>query len=218
MKRRVALAFITSVLVLSLTGLASADELRRLPDPALTGEVSLEQALAERRSHRSFEKADMSEQMLGQLLWAAQGITDKRSGKRTAPSAGARYPLVIYVFLPDGVYRYVPRKHALTPIADQDLREYLWDHVYSRKSLKTAAAAFVIGAVVQRTRKRYGKDAEKYVYMEAGHAAQNLLLQATVLGWGGVCMGAFHSRKLKKRLGLGRDVSLLYLLPVGQVR
>jgi SagB-type dehydrogenase family enzyme len=197
---------------------AYAEDRIELPEPSLSGEVSLEQVLAERRSHRSFIPTTLPRSVLGQLLWAAQGVSDRASGKRTAPSAGAKYPLEIYAFLPSGVYRYLPREHALKRIASADLRSFLWDEVYRRDSLKTAAAAFVIGAVVQRTRTRYGKNAEKYVHMEAGHAAQNLLLQATALGWGGVGMGAFHSRKLKKRLRLSRDISLLYLIPVGKTR
>jgi SagB-type dehydrogenase family enzyme len=193
---------------------ALGEDVIELPEPSAESDVSLEEALTARRSRRSYSEGKLTREQIGQLFWAAQGVTSDRGG-RTAPSAGARYPLEVYVVAHDGVYHYLPKRHAMKRIKSGDLRSKLWDEVYARDSLRGAAAAFVIGGVYARTEKRYGKRARRYVHMEAGHACQNLLLQATALGLDAVSLGAFHGRKLRKIAGLPKAPDLLYVIPVG---
>ncbi len=170
-----------------------------LPAPRLTGSVSVEQALAERRSRRSHARTPLSRAELGQLLWAAQGITDDK-GHRTAPSAGARYPLEIYVLVAGGLFHYLPRRHALEQVSGNDLRDTVPD-LYARPRLRDSTA-FIISGVVERTRKRYGSRAERFVDLEAGAAGQNMLLEAVALGLVAVPVGAFDGPRVARKLRL----------------
>jgi SagB-type dehydrogenase family enzyme len=185
-----------------------------LPAPRQTGETSLEEAIASRRSVREFTDEPLAWQDISQLLWAAQGITDPR-GLRAAPSAGALYPLELYVVLKDGAYHYLPERHTVQLLAESDLRGDLWDAGLRQDALRQAPAIFVIAAVYQRTEAKYGERAERYVELEAGHAAQNLLLQAVALELGAVSIGAFYDDLVKAALSLPGDCQPLYLIPVG---
>jgi SagB-type dehydrogenase family enzyme len=185
-----------------------------LPAPRTSGPMPLERALAERRSVRAFTDEPLSLEELSQLLWAAQGITAEWGG-RTAPSAGALYPLEVYAATPDGVYRYVPEDHGLEPLATGDLRPALAGAALGQEAIRDAPVVLVIAAVFRRTEVKYGARAERYVHLEAGHAAQNVLLQAVALGLGGVPIGAFSDRDVQRVLGLPADHAPLYLIPVG---
>jgi len=180
--------------------------------------MSLEEALAERRSRRDFSKTTLVMDHVGQLCWAAQGITDPSRGFRTAPSAGALFPLELYVALPEGLYRYLPRRHALEKVKGADLRRAIWAAGLQQDPLLRAAAVFVITGVPARTASKYGGRAVRYVWVEAGHAGQNLLLQAEALGLAGVGIGAFDDARLSQALGLRAGEEPLYLLPVGERR
>jgi SagB-type dehydrogenase family enzyme len=185
-----------------------------LPTPRQDGTLSLEEAILQRRSVRAFTDQTLTTERLGQLLWAAQGITDPR-GFRTAPSAGALYPLELYVVSAEGLYRYRPQGHQLLQLTGEDLRSTVWQHGLQQGALRDAPTVFLVAAVYQRTANKYGERATRYVHMEAGHAAQNLLLQAVALGLGGVPIGAFHDDQLGEALSLPADHAPLYLLPVG---
>ena len=187
-----------------------------LPTPATAGQVSVETALAQRRSVREFDARPLTDAELGQLLWAAQGITDQR-GYRTAPSAGALYPLEIYVATAGGLYHYEPGQHALTVASRDDLRPALYQAALRQAAVGQAPAVFVIAAVYERTAVKYGAErSPRYVHLEAGHAAQNLLLQVVVLGLGAVPIGAFDDAGVQQALGLPAEQQPLYLIPVGQ--
>ena len=185
-----------------------------LPTPRLTGETSLEEALATRRSVREFTDQKLTWDEVSQLLWSAQGTTDPR-GLRTAPSAGALYPLEVFAVLPDGFYHYLATQHTVERMSEGDLREDLWQAGLQQNALRQAPAVFVIAAVYERTEAKYGERAERYVEMEAGHAAQNLLLQAVALDLGAVPIGAFDDDQVGTALGLPEDHRPLYLIPVG---
>lgn len=191
-----------------------------LPTPDSRAGHSLERALAERRSLRDFASTPLELSELGQLLWAAQGITAARSF-RTAPSAGALYPLEIFVVagavdgLTEGVYRYQPRSHRLEPIAGGDHRQALGQAALGQNWLADAPATIVIAAVYARSTHKYGERGLRYTHVEVGHAAQNLFLQATALGLGTVVVGAFRDDRVSQLLGLARDVRPLALMPVG---
>ena len=188
-----------------------------LPPPTLAGDKSLEEVIASRRSMREFTDQALSWSDISQLLWAAQGMTDP-AGLRTAPSAGALYPLEIYLALPDGAYHYLPQGHAVESVSKSDLREDLWQAGLRQDALRQAPAIFVIAAVYERTEAKYGERAERYVHLEAGHAAQNMLLQAVALELGAVPIGAFSDDLAQAALGLPADHRPLYLIPVGHPR
>lgn len=165
-----------------------------LPKPSLRSERSLEELLAARRSIRHFAPAALSDVQLSQLLWAAQGIVSPQ-GLRTTPSAGALYPLEVYVLLAEGLYHYRPDRHELRRRRAGDARQALCRAALSQDAVTLAPAVFVFTAVERRMVSQYGSArTPRYIHMEAGHAAQNLLLQATALGLGGVPIGAFHDR------------------------
>lgn len=183
-----------------------------LPPPVLKGEFTFEEVLKARRSVRNFEEKDLSLSQVGQLLWAAQGTTSP-DGKRTAPSAGALYPLEVYYFFKDGWGHYNPEKHVLEILGKEDKRQDLARASFKQSWIAEAPGVFVIVGFVERTAKKYGERAERYVILEAGHACQNLLLQAVALGLGGTSVGAFSDEEIKKILGV--DALPLYVIPVG---
>jgi len=188
-----------------------------LTTPRLVGEMSLKEAMASRRSVREFTDQSLTWEEITQLLWSAQGLTDP-AGLRTAPSAGALYPLEIYVALPDGAYHYLPQGHTLESVSESDLRDDLFEAGLRQDALRQAPAIFVIAAVYERTEAKYGERAERYVHLEAGHAAQNLLLQAVALELGAVPIGAFDDDAVQDALGLPADHRPIYLIPVGHPR
>ena len=192
-----------------------------LPEPQYDSDVSIEQSLLNRRSIRSYTGEPLTLREVSQLLWAAQGITDPR-GFRTAPSAGALYPLEVYLVTGDvedltsGVYRYEPDGHQLTRIIDGDKRAELADAALAQPWVKEGAISIVFAAVYERTTVKYGERGIRYVHMEAGHAGQNLCLQATAMGLGVVTVGAFHDEQVSKLLNLPQDEKPLYIIPVGR--
>jgi len=198
-----------------------------LPAPSLKGTMSVEEALNTRRSERSYADNALSLQQVAQLLWAAYGVTMVSSSGRqykTAPSAGATYPLEIYLMagkvtdLQPGLYRYLPEKHSLIKEQGGDLRHKVKNACLGQSMLNDAPVSIIFSAVYERTTEKYGKRGEeRYVYMDLGHAAQNLYLQATALGLGTCAIGAFDDDQLQKVLQLPADEKVLYLMPVGYV-
>jgi len=192
----------------------------RLPAPRRDGEISLERALASRRSVRRYAERSLRLGEMSQLLWAVQGKTDDR-GLRTAPSAGALYPLEVFLAaarvsgLKAGIYRYLPDEHALSKVSEGNRGEDLRRAALNQRPVAEAAAVVVIAAVYERTADRYGDRGSRFVHMEAGHAAQNLLLQAEVLGLGAVPVGSFNDKSIKDIIGGRPDELPLYLIPVG---
>ena len=192
-----------------------------LPDPVTSGEAPLETLLQQRRSVREYQEAALELSAIGQLLWAAQGITDPQ-GLRTAPSAGALYPLELYVVagnvdgLAPGVYHYHPGRHRLQQTRPDDLRHLLARAAHGQSWVRTAAAVVVVTAVYDRTTRKYGERGIRYVHMEVGHAAQNLFLQAEALGLAAVVVGAFEDDAVATTLGLPTDAQPLMLIPVAR--
>ena len=193
-----------------------------LPEPRTTGEISIEEAILHRRSVRQYTKEGITLNDLSQLLWAAQGITSEE-GFRTAPSAGALYPLEVYVVaggvdgLSDGVYRYRAEGHTLQRICDGDLRENLSECALKQTQITDAAVDIVFAAVFNRTTAKYGERGVRYVYIEAGHAAQNVYLQAEALGLGVCAVGAFYEQEVSELLALPDDETPIYILTIGKV-
>lgn len=194
-----------------------------LPAPRLKGEVSLEEAISRRRSRREYKTSPLSLEQASQILWAAQGITDP-GGLRAAPSAGALYPLELYVVvgsqgvegLAAGVYHYDPHGHTLERILEGDVRQSLARLAVEQMFIAEAPLVLVITAEYERTSWKYGDRASRYVPMEAGHAAQNVYLQSEVLGLGTVTVGAFQDEELSRTLGLPAGHRPLYIMPLGR--
>jgi SagB-type dehydrogenase family enzyme len=194
-----------------------------LPDPDTTGTRKLESLLQARRSHRRFAPDALELGQLGQLLWAAQGCTTEKCF-RTAPSAGGTFPLEMYAVtgaggvmgLDAGVYHYVPRSHALELAVAGDLRADLARESLKQEFIAQAPATLVVAADVSRTAKVYHDRARRYVDMEAGHAGQNVYLQAEALGLGTVAVGAFHDARVTALLELPAGLDALYVFPVGK--
>ena len=192
-----------------------------LPGPRTDGQISLEAALQLRRSIRSFQETPVSFTSVAQLLWAAQGVTHHR-GLRTAPSAGALYPLEIYVVagnvegLAAGIYHYRPLRHVLVEITGGDHRQALCRDALGQQAIGSAPISFVIAGIPARTAGKYGDRGVRYMLLEGGHAAQNLCLQAVVLELGSVVIGAFSDQKVGNMLQLGIGEVPFYIIPVGK--
>lgn len=192
-----------------------------LPEPRYDSDVSIEETLLKRRSVRDYTGEALTLEEVSQLLWAAQGTTDPR-GFRTAPSAGATYPLETYLVVGDvgnlteGVYRYESAEHKLVKVLDGDWRAQLAGAALGQSWVKNGAVNIVFTAIYERTTGRYGDRGIQYVHMEVGHAAQNVYLQATALGLGTVVIGAFHDDQVSEILKLPKNEQPLYIIPVGR--
>ncbi|MGA3206678.1 MAG: SagB/ThcOx family dehydrogenase [Syntrophales bacterium] len=193
------------------------DKVIRLPKPASDGGISVEAALAKRESVRHFTSVPLTPFLLSQILWAAQGIT-RDWGGRTAPSAGALYALELYLALQDGFFHCIPRGHQLLHVSDHDFIDDLASVALGQQCIRESSAVVVIAAVYERIEKKYVRRGERYVKVEAGHAAQNILLQALSLGIGAVPVGAFHDDDVRKVLNLPSDHEPLYLIPLGHIK
>jgi SagB-type dehydrogenase family enzyme len=206
----------------SPTPILEAEEMRiKLPEPTYDSDVSLEESLVKRRSVRDYTGEPLKLEDVSQLLWAAQGVTADWGG-RTAPSAGALYPLEVYVVvgnvkgLAAGVYRYDPKRHEVIMIAKGEIRSQLASATLEQNSVRDGAIDLVFTAVYKRTTRKYGARGIQYVHMEIGHAAQNVCLQATAMGLGAVTIGAFYDDKVSRLLNLPKDEKPLYIISVGR--
>lgn len=194
----------------------------RLPRPRHDGPVSLEATLRRRRSVREYAGKPLTLAEISQILWSAQGVTGEE-GERAAPSAGATYPLELCLVagdvrdLPAGIYRYRPRTHALTRRTTGDFRAALAAAAYGQDWIATSPAILVIAGVLRRTSGRYGERAERYVVMEAGHAAENVSLAAVAREMGTVVVGAFEDDEIAAIVGLAAEERPLCLLPLGKL-
>ena len=193
-----------------------------LPQPRFKSQTSVEEALLKRRSVREFKKQSVTLTEISQLLWAAQGITEKTKGFRTAPSAGALYPLEIYLvasyvdLLPAGIYKYQPDGHLLLKVKEGNYQEDFYKASLRQEAAKEAPAVFVFSAVYERTTQKYGQRGKRYVEIEVGHAAQNVYLQATALNLGTVAIGAFNEEELTKILFFPKEETPLYMMVIGK--
>jgi SagB-type dehydrogenase family enzyme len=194
----------------------------KLPSPITHGKLSLEQAISKRRSVRRFQAEPLTLEQLSQLLWSAQGITGS-GGRRAAPSAGATYPLEVFIVIGEhgteklaaGLYHYDAGNHCLSLHQTGDLSQKLADTALGQSSIAKCPVVMVICAIHPRTAYRYGRRGERYVHMEVGHVGQNVSLQAVALGLGTVMIGAFEDEEVRKALKLEEQIKPLYIIPVG---
>jgi len=198
-------------------------KITKLPTPVYQG-ISLEAAIKKRRSVRNYSSKPLTLLKLSQLLFSAQGVTGKLYDQslRTAPSAGALYPFEIYVIandvesLPQGIYHYAVLNHSLELVKLGDFRKEITDAGLKQEMLGDANATFVLSAIFDRVRHKYGERGFRYVYMEAGHISQNIYLQAVSLGLGSVSVGAFLDEEVNQLIGVdGQNEAAIYLHAVG---
>jgi SagB-type dehydrogenase family enzyme len=191
----------------------------RLPKPSFSSRTSLEEALLRRRSVREYGEEPITLEEISQLLWAAQGVTEKWGG-RTAPSAGALYPLEMYLLagevkgLKTGLYHYRPGDHSISLITTEDLRRRVTKASLDQEQILNAPATLIIAAVYQRTTRKYGERGVRYVLQEIGSVCQNIHLQAESLNLGTVWIGAFDDREVKEALEVKEEP--LAIMPVGR--
>jgi len=195
-----------------------------LPSPSRKGSISLEEAISRRRSVRDFSPEPISQSQLSQILWAAQGITETTLKSRAIPSAGATYPLEIFVAcgrnsieeISAGIYHYNVADHSLSLHHEGDVRLDLAGAALDEAMIYQAPVDIIICALYQQTTRHYGSRGERYVHMEVGHAGQNIYLEATALGLATVAIGAFHDEPVREILRLDKQYKPLYIMPVGR--
>jgi SagB-type dehydrogenase family enzyme len=210
-----------ATLLFSAVG-SPAAEIVQLPPPNFQGKMSVEEALKKRRTVRQFSNKELNLAQVSQLLWSAGGISDSR-GLRTAPSAGATYPLEFYLVvgergvtgLAPGLYHYRPDSHTLELTRQGDLRARVARASLHQTWMAGAPVMVVFAAEYRRCTARYGDRGIKYTHMEIGHAGQNLFLQAEALGLACGIVGAFEDRTLKENLHLAQQHEPLLVMPVG---
>jgi SagB-type dehydrogenase family enzyme len=218
-----------------LSGTVIGSDIIRLPVPRYDSDTSVEEALKVRKSVRRYAEEPLLLSDISQILWAAQGITRKmkappgwqkykwQGGFRTAPSAGALYPLDIYLVvgdvkgLPKGVYKYIPQSHSIEQTLEGDRRTEVSNAALKQAAIRNGAAVLVITAVVERTAVKYGRRADRYVHMEVGHVGQNVYLQGVSSGIGTVMIGAFYDQVLKKALDLSENEHPFAIMPMGKI-
>ena len=187
----------------------------QLPEPGLMGSLSLEEVLLKRRSVRQFTAQPLKSSEIGQLAWAGQGITEPQTGFRTAPSAGATYPVRLYLATAKGLFIYDPVEHGLEQLSDLDVRAALAAAAVEQDPVAEAACDIIIAGSTRELAAKYGKSAKKFLLLEAGHIAQNILLQAVSLELGAVPIGAFDIRQVNKICNLPKTVEPIYIICVG---
>lgn len=196
----------------------------KLPSPEPMVTSSVDQALRQRKSVRSFAAKPLSKEQLAYLLWASTGIQGRGHGFefRTAPSAGALYPIETYLVVntvedvPQGLYHYSIKLHGLEELQSGDVSRPVTVAAMGQRMCLQAAVVFIWTAVFQRTKWRYGDRAYRYIYLDAGHIAQNLALAATSLGLGSCQVGALFDDEVNDIIGAdGIEESTIYMSVVG---
>ncbi|MFC1500883.1 SagB/ThcOx family dehydrogenase [Elusimicrobiota bacterium] len=186
-----------------------------LPQPKLDSSYSLERAILKRRSVRNYINKELDNGQISQVLWSAQGITNKSMGFRSAPSAGAIYPIELLVLTNKGVFIYYPDNHSLGKISSADKRSELSRAAYSQGFISDAGMTVVVCANYSHITKRYGSRGIRYADMEAGHIAQNIHLQAVALELSSVPVAAFSEEGVHELLNLSKDSTPIYIISVG---
>jgi len=185
----------------------------KLPDPKLKGDKSLEECIFERESVREFKDTEIEIEKISQILWAGQG---EKGYKKTVPSAGATYPLELYVIIKGkGIFHYDSDRNLLKLTKEGEFGKDLAFASLDQMFIYEAPINIVICADFNRTCNHYGKRGERYVYMEAGHCGQNIHLEAVALGLDSVPIGAFYDEQVKKVLDLPKKLDPLYIITVG---
>ena len=200
-----------------------SEALIKLPTPSLKGKISVEEAIFKRKSIRMFKTEPLSLLQLSQILWASQGIT-YATGHRAVPSAGATFPLEIFILvgentvesLKSAIYHYEVNSHSLSLHREGDFRQTLCEAALDQHFIATSPVSMVVCALFSRTTSRYGRRGERYIHMEAGHLGQNISLQAIAIDLATVMVGAFHDEEVSMVLKTEPQIKPLYIIPIGK--
>lgn len=213
-----------AIVVLFFGQISMAGEIA-LPSPSYKGTVSVEEALKARRTHRSFQARPLTLKQFSQILWAAYGVTDRKYGSflKTAPSAGALYPLDIYGVvgqggvgtLAPGIYHFRPENHAIELVKQGDLRAEVARHALQQMWMAKAPLMLIITGEYTRSSIKYGPRGVTYTHIEAGHVGQNIFLQAEAIGLKAGIVGAFNNQQIIRVMGLSTSHDPLLIMPVG---
>ncbi|MDD5593797.1 MAG: SagB/ThcOx family dehydrogenase [Candidatus Margulisbacteria bacterium] len=211
---------LVAALILELAGgiALAAEKINKeikLPEPKILGKMTVEESIFRRRSERSFLPNALTLEQISQLLWSAQGITDKTWGFRAAPSSGSLFPLTLYVAKSDGVFKYVPDGHKLVQTAAEDVRPSLVRASLGQAFIGEAPLVIIIAGNFRIVEAKYGQRSYRYLNMEIGHAAENIELQAVALGLVSVPVGAFWDDVIGSTLNLPDTQDPFYIIPVG---
>lgn len=196
--------------------IVGGNDMVKLPVPDYT-DRSIEECIEQRRSIRSYKDTALTVQQISNILWSCQGLTEEDHEFRAVPSAGATYPLVVFVAKSDGLFRYIPESHGLKQEMTKDIRRDIANAALGQRFINDAGLVVIITAIYERTTQRYGERGIRYVHIEAGHCAQNIHLEAVALGLGSVPVGAFDDDRLSSVLKL-KNEKPLYIIPVGYAR
>ena len=218
--------YIKKAMAGKVDGTAGKERQMNLPKPRLKGEISVEQAIKHRRTIRSYLSKPLTLEQFSQIFWAAQGITEDRGYKRSAPSGGALYPMDIYAVVGDnavkelkaGIYHYEPHQNAVLLITEGDLRKDVARTAFSQMWMAGAPLYLVITSEYSRITSKYGTRGKRYAMIEAGHVGQNIFLQAEALGLRAGIVGAFHDNDLIRVMKSSRSHEPLLILPVGYAK
>ncbi len=212
-------------LICMYTGIAAGGDMIELPIPAAGKGITVEKALSRRHSVRDYNPSPLTGAELSRLLWSCQGLTGSYS-KRTAPSAGALYPLEVFVVVervervPAGIYHYHPApdsvQQPLEVVSKGNFIKRLAEAALGQECIYDCAAALVVTGIVSRTAAKYGDRARRYVLIEVGHAAQNVCLEVESLGLGCVTVGAFNDKQVQSLLAT--EAEPFYIIPIGHPR
>ncbi|OGC11253.1 hypothetical protein A3K48_01855 [candidate division WOR-1 bacterium RIFOXYA12_FULL_52_29] len=213
MKKKIFFALLVLALLVDLA--AAEKKYIKLPEPKIIGKMPLEEAVFRRRSWRSFHPNELTMEQISQLLWSGQGITDKSWGFRAAPSSGSLYPLNLYLVKKDGVFEYVPDGNKLVEISTEDKRGSIVRASLGQQFIGEAPCVIIICGNFRITQAKFGQRSYRYINMEVGHAAENILLQAVALGLGAVPVGAFWDDVVSKLLELPDTRDPFYIIPIG---
>ena len=217
----------TGLLITLLTGCLNysskmnSKEIISLPKPNLKSNMTVEQAIAKRRSIRKYANKPLTLEQLSQILWAAQGKSGPERHHHAAPSAGGIHPLQLYIIatnvseLNKGIYKYDPQKNSLSLKHSNHKRDNVHQAAYGQSAILSAPVILVFVAQFQKTMNKYGPKAKAFVYTDLGHSAENVYLQATALGIGTVAMGGIEEKKITEILELPEDEDVIYLMPLG---
>jgi len=226
MKRLTIFALVVGFVTLCLAQSRTATPIRRnsrvsqrkiiqLTEPKLKGSVSLEEALAKRRSVRKFTGEALKPNQVSQLAWAGQGITEPQGGLRTAPSAGAIYPIELYFANEEGLFVYLPEQHSLEQVIEQDVRSDLATTASTPESVANAACDIIVAGSARKLMTQFRDKARTFMLLEAGHVAQNIQLQAVCLDLGSVPVGEFDEKGVNRICRLPRNLEPIYIICVG---
>jgi SagB-type dehydrogenase family enzyme len=197
----------------------------KLPEIQFGQAANLWDAILRRRSVRDYAaRRGLPLDALSVLLWATQGITATAGGYefRTAPSAGGLYPIETYILaravegLREGIYHFRPRAFDLELLKPGDFSGALAQAALGQGMVADAQVTFVWTALVARSKWKYRQRAYRYIYLDAGHIAQNLYLAGTATGLGVCGIGAFFDDSVNALIEAdGIEETALYLASVG---